>query len=248
MESEIPKTTEGKFGWHSGKLTCEKITLKSVSTSELKAVKGIHLSGAGGAVSENHVLLGAGTSASPSTTATANKSFIEFRTESTATSGDSRALYLRHSLNGVGISGEAVRAFSKIDAAAGTCRGAHISLDVASAGSCSGLGIGVDNQILVHDGALTGGTYAVGNFEIFSAGSSTDVSGVTELSFMRIVAGGNSTGAANVDDNANLMTFSGLVAGSGNLINTDITTHTAYGGLKVNIPGVGVRYIALVTN
>lgn len=214
---------------------------------EFNAANGIWFNGLGGAKAANMLFFGAGTSGSPATTATANKSFIEFRTESTATSGDSRALYLRHSLNGAGVNGEAIRAFSKIDAGAATARGAHISLDVASAGSCSGLGVGVDNQILAHNGALAGGTYAVGNFEIYSAGSSTDVSGVTEISFMRVVAGGDATGIANVDDNAFLMSFSGIAAGAGNIIDTNITTHTAYAGLKVNIPGVGTRWIALVS-
>lgn len=207
-----------------------------------------HFANSGGAAPANAIFFGAGTSGSPATTSTANKSFIEFRTQSTATSGDSRALYLRHDLNGAGVSGEAIRAFSKITAAAATARGAHISLDVASAGSTSGLGVGVDNQILVHDGALSGGTYAVGNFEIYSAGSSTDVSGVTEISFLRFVAGGDGTGAGNVDDNAFFATFSGVAAGSGNMIDTDITTHSAYGGLRVNIPGVGTRYLALVSD
>lgn len=202
----------------------------------------------GGTASASGLLMGVGTSASPATTSTAGDIFAEFRTESTATSGDSRGLYWRHSLNGAGVSGEAIRAFSKIEAAAATCRGAHVSLDVAAAGSCSGLGVGVDNQILVHNGALAGGTYAVANLEIYSAGSSTDVSGVTRISFLRVNAGGDGTGAGNVDDNAYFLELAGVAAGSGNMIDTDITTHTAYGGLRVYIPGVGTRYIALVTN
>jgi hypothetical protein len=44
-----------------------------------------------------------------------------------------------------------------------------------------------------------------------------------------------------------LFDFSGIAAGNGNIIDTNITTHTAYGGLKVNIPGVGTRWIALVS-
>lgn len=202
----------------------------------------------GGAESASGLLAGVGTTANPATTAVADAKFIEIRSESTATSGDSRGLYWRHSLNGAGVSGEAIRAFSKVEAAAATTRGAHISLDVASGGSASGLGVGVDSQILVHDGALAGGTYAVSNLEAYSAGSSTDVSGVTEFSMIRMVAGGDATGAANVDDNAFAMTFSGFAAGSGNMIDTDITTHSAYGGLRVNIPGVGTKYIALVSD
>ena len=232
----------------TGNLTVQgNFTFGDAATDALTVNGIMKLAAGSGTAAANAILMGYGTSGDPSTTSTANKSFIEFRTESTATSGDSRGFYLRHSLNGAGVSGEAIRAFSKIDAAAATCRGAHVSLDVATAGSCSGLGIGVDNQILVHDGALTGGTYSAVNSEIYSAGSSTDVSGVTKISFFRISAGGDSTGAANVDDNAFFLDASGVAAGSGNIIDTDITTHTAYGGLKVNIPGVGTRWIALVS-
>ena len=52
---------------------------------------------------------------------------------------------------------------------------------------------------------------------------------------------------AIVDGKANLFNFTGVTAGSGNLIDTTITTHTAYGGIPVYINGVGVRYLALVS-
>lgn len=220
------------------------ISPKGTGIVQMNSPVGLTLSG--GAVSASGLLAGVGTTANPATTATADAKFIEVRAETTATSGDNRLMYLRYSLNGT-TGGECIRAFTKLEAAGTTVRGAHVSLDVAATGSASGLGIGVDNQILVHNGALTGGTYSVINSEIYSAGSSTDVSGVTSMSFFRAVAGGDGTGAANVDDNAFLMDFSGIAAGSGNIIDTNITTHTAYGGLKVNIPGVGTRWIALVS-
>ena len=128
-----------------------------------------------GADAANALLLGIGTSADPSTTSVASKNFFEFRCQSTATSGDNRMFYMRYELNGIG-GGECWRAFTKVTAAVGTARGAHISLDLSSAGSTSGLGVGVDGQLLVFNGALTGGTYAALNSEIYSAGSSTDVS------------------------------------------------------------------------
>ena len=181
----------------------------------------------GGADPVNALIFGIGTSASPATSSTAGKVFMEFRCQTTATSGDNRLFYMRYDINGAGASGEAIRAFAKITAAASTCRGAHISLDVDTAGSCSGLGIGVDSQILIHNGALTGGTYAVGNFEIFSSGSSTDISGVTESSFIRCVLGGDTTGAANVDDNANL---------EGDVSAIDASTRTVRVGNYTQIP------------
>ena len=89
------------------------------------------------------VLFGGGTAADPITTATADKNFIDYRTESTATSGDSRAMYLRHYLSSTG-SGEAIRAYATANATncatGGTVNGIHASLSVAAAGSISGQG------------------------------------------------------------------------------------------------------------
>lgn len=83
------------------------------------------------------VLFGGGTSATPVSTSTAGKNFLGFWTKSTATSGDSRGLYLRHYFAGAGGSGEALRAYSTISnvsvAAGGTVNGAHISLDATGA-------------------------------------------------------------------------------------------------------------------
>lgn len=198
------------------------------------------------AASASGLLAGVGTTAAPATTATADAKFIEIRSESTATSGDSRGLYWRHALNGAGVSGETIRAFTKLTAAAANARGAHFSLDI-DAGSASGLGAGVDAQILLGNAALTGGTYAVMNVEAYSAGSSTDVSGVTAFDIFRVSLGGDATGAATVDAKANLFNFAGVTAGAGNLIDTGITTHTAYGGIPVNIGGT-IKYIALVSD
>ena len=88
------------------------------------------------------LVLGGGTSGDPITTATANKNFLGFWTESTATTGDSRGLYVRHYVNGAG-SGEALRAYGTISYAGaagvgGTINGAHISLSVNSGASVSG--------------------------------------------------------------------------------------------------------------
>lgn len=212
------------------------------------SANGIWLSKQGGAIAANMLLLGAGTSGSPATTSVANKSFVEFRTQSTATSGDSRGIYWRHDLNGAGVSGEAVRAFSKVTAAAATARGAHISLDVdVSSGSVSGLGVGMDAQVLVGDGALSGGNYAVINAEVYSAGSSVDISGVTKFDLMRFSLGGDSTGADNVDSNSGFMNFSGFTAGSGNIIDSDITALTGKAGLRVYVDGALYGYIPIVS-
>lgn len=87
------------------------------------------------------VLLG-GTNTDPITTAVANKNFIDFRTKSTATSGDSRGVYLRHYIAGAGAAGEAARFFTTVDgitaAVGGSVHGAHIGSSLAATGNISG--------------------------------------------------------------------------------------------------------------
>ena len=200
----------------------------------------------GGANAVNALLMGIGTSASPATTSTASKFFMEFRCQSTATSGDNRLLYMRYDLNGTG-GGECIRAFTKLTAAVGTARGVHISLDISSSGSASGLGLGMDGQLLVFNGALTGGTYAALNSEIFSAGSSTDVSGVTEISLLRLSLGGDSTGAANVDDKAFFMTLTGGSIASGNIVVTETDETKFSHKIRCNFNGTTLFLMATAT-
>jgi len=185
---------------------------------QLSGKLGLDLSS--GAASASGLLMGTGTSGSPATTAAAGNMFAEFRTQSTATSGDSRGLYWRHELKGTAVSGEAIRAFTKLSAACATARGAHISLDLNNSpqGSVTGLGAGIDAQLLLSNTALpAGGTYTVVNAEIYSAGTTTDPGAVTELSYFRVVNGGDSTGAADVDDDAYLFSVQGFSEGTGNM-------------------------------
>jgi len=182
--------------------------------------KGIDFSGvSGGESSASGIIMGTGTTAHPATTSTANAKFIEFRCQTTATSGDNRLMYLRYDQNGAGGGGECIRAFTKATKALGTARGAHISLDLSdTSGSCSGLGAGMDSQILAGDTAYTSGTYTAQNIEWYADGSSTDISGMTESSFIRCAIGGDSTGAANIEDNANLLVITGGSNASGNIV------------------------------
>ena len=91
------------------------------------------------------LIAGGGTSGTPCATATADKNFLGFWTKTTATSGDSRGLYLRTYFSGAGVSGEAARIFGTVDnvtaAVGGTVNGAHISLSITGAsGAVSGQG------------------------------------------------------------------------------------------------------------
>jgi hypothetical protein len=110
------------------------------------------------------LIAGGGTSATPCTTATADKNFLGFWTQSTATTGDSRTLYLRHYLGAAG-SGEALRVFATATAAnvatGGTANGAHISFSLSGASaSISGqayaarLTLGADAQTRTLNGNM----------------------------------------------------------------------------------------------
>lgn len=247
-----PPFTKGPYTWDqnltlTGNLTVNgTFTFGDAATDDFTCNGFLKLNAADGADSANGLLMGVGTSGDPATTSTAGKSFMEFRTQSTATSGDSRGFYLRHELGGAGVSGEAIRAFSKLTAATSTSRGAHISLDIASGGSVTGAGYGVDGQILVPDAAVgSGGTYAVLNAEIYSAGSSSDMGAVTELSYMRINNGGDATGAGTIDDDAFLFVLNGFTSGAAHLwYDNQKAAPAVEEFVKVKTPS-GTRYLAL---
>lgn len=173
------------------------------------------LIGSGAAPASSGLLMGGGTTAAPNTTDVADAKFLEFRCQSTATSGDNRLAYLRYELASTG-GGECLRAFTKLAATVGTARGAHISLDIddSPAGQVTGLGVGVDAQIAIGNGALSSGTFAVVNAEIFTTGDDADPAG-NRISCFRAVNNGSSNGKADVDDDAAIFAVDGFSAASG---------------------------------
>lgn len=111
------------------------------------------------------LIAGAGTSATPCTTSTADKNFLGFWTQSTATTGDSRGLYLRHYLGAAG-SGEALRVFATATApdvaTGGTANAVHASFSLSGASaSISGqanvarLTLGADAQTRTINGNMS---------------------------------------------------------------------------------------------
>jgi len=191
------------------------LSVAGVTTLTGKVTFGLN----GGAASASGLLAGVGTTANPATSAAAGAIFMEFRTQNSAASGDSRGLYWRHDISGAGGGGEALRAFAKITAAATTCRGAHVSLDLAAAGSVSGFGAGVDAQVLYGDAAYTNTATAL-NAELYAAGSSSSISSGSG-SFLRCVLGGDATGIADFDDNASLIVITGGSIASGNIVQAE---------------------------
>lgn len=194
--------------------------------------------------SSNALLFGVGSSSAKVTTPTAGKNFFEFRTESTATSGDSRGIYNRLYLAGAGVSGESLRTFTTVsDVAAATAHGAHISLDFASTGEVTGQGIAARCTLHIPDDAgWAPGTIAAVQAEIWSDGDASDTDGVTEVSFIRVINGGNANGIADVDDDAFLIAFSGGAIGAGNVVQTEVDETKFSHKIRVKMNGT-VMYL-----
>jgi len=217
------------------------VTMDSTLTLTGKLNLGLN----GGAASASGLLMGVGTSLAPATTAVADSKFVEIRTESTATSGDSRGLYLRHAINGAGGGGEVIRAFTKVEAAASTARGAHISIDVATTGTVSGFGAAVDAQVYIGNASITSNLNCV-NTEIYADGASTAIA-ARSASLLRFVVGGNATGVTDILGKASFFRFENAAA-SGGFVDTDITALTGKAGLRVtDNTGALYGYIPIVT-
>jgi hypothetical protein len=176
----------------------------------------------GGLAGGDHsaLLFGAGSSASPLTSSTADKKFLEFRLKNSATSGDNRGMYLRLYLAGAGGGGEAARIFTTVDdVAAGTAHGAHISLNFDTSGSVTGLGVAGRNTLHIPNVASwSPGTLAAVQAEIYSDGTNSDAGGATKLSYFRVVNDGHASGIADVDDDVCLFSINGHTIGAGNMI------------------------------
>lgn len=190
---------------------------------------------------DNAETLGGGTNATP-ILASGSKNFIDFRFKNIATTGDIRGLYLRHYLSG-GAGGEAARLFTTIGAASGTAHGAHISLSFgASPATLSGLGVAVRGTLHVPDRAITLGTVAAVQAEVYMDGTSSDPT-ATKLSLFRgIVDGGDATAQNKV-----LHVFEFVNLGS-----TIFPAHSAFvanlsKALKINVNGTDY-YIGLSTS
>lgn len=234
---------EGKDLYLDTSGTEGKIHLKGPVVAE----EAIQLAAADGSAAASGLLMGVGTSADPASTSTADAKFIEIRAKTTATSGDNRLAYLRYDIGGAGASGECVRAFTDLTAAAATARGAHISLQADGTGYVTGLGVGLDAQLYVGNAALpAGGTYGALKVEIYNEGASSSVAAVTELAFVHIVNSGNATGMGTVDDKAFLFDLTGFTSGAAKLWydHQGAAPANIEEWLKVKTPG-GTRWLPL---
>jgi len=149
-------------GVTAGTVTASKALVVG-SSSQLDAVRVDLLTL--GATATAALLAGGGTSASPLSTAVADKNHLGFWFKSTATSGDARGMYLRQYFAGAGVSGEAARIFGTVDnvtaATGGTVNGAHISLSITGAsGAVSGAGNAIRATLGIGANCSPGGTIA----------------------------------------------------------------------------------------
>jgi len=190
--------------------------------------------------------LGIGAAATRATTATADKNFVELRTESTATSGDARGIYNRLYLGGAAGSGESLRTFTTVDdVAAANAHGAHISLNFNATGSVSGQGIAARCTLHIPDDATWApGTISAVEAEIWSDGDASDTDGATEVSFLRFVNGGNANGIADVDDDAFLFSISGGAIGAGNMVAVKTAAAVSH-TVRVKLPDGSISYLML---
>jgi len=191
---------------------------------------------AGGADSDNGLLIGVGTSEDPATTAVASKNFLEFRTQSTATSGDGRGLYIRYELcpeTSTTGSGEAVRGLAMSDKIAANLTGVSGAVGfVDGVGSITGSSSGMTGTMMINTaGQTTGWLYGVvAQMHFAGAGGPPSAS----HAILHIEAYGNATGV-NLCKNA--IRFNGGT-GSGNMI---------YNETVRVLSGTSTRYIPLST-
>jgi hypothetical protein len=125
--------------------TSGKYAMWSQATN-MFAVNGLLQIGEGVAELTSAVYMGGGNASDKLSTATANKNILAFYTESTATTGDSRGLYLRHYAGGtISASGfsDAIRAFMTVT---GTnydfASGIHATMQINAGATVSGSAAG----------------------------------------------------------------------------------------------------------
>lgn len=198
----------------------------------------------------NALVMGLGTSTARAQANAANRNFLNFYLENYATSGDNRGMYLRMYHSGAGGGGEAARIFTTVNnVAAGTAHGAHVSLSFGTSGTVTGLGVAMRGTLHIANQATQAGTLSAIQAEVYSDGSTSDPAG-SLLSFFRVVNGGDTTGAADVDDDAFLFNFDGFTAGAAHMWVTGLTAATVNAAttcaLKIRV-GATTYYIPVAT-
>ena len=185
-----------------------------------------------------------GTHAVPEASAHADKIFREYRYRSTSTTGDVRAQYIELMLAGAGVSGEAGRHRTMIEAAVATAHGCHDGIEFTTDGSITGLGVGHRATGFFPNKALWA-TIAGGMSELWAAGTSTDFTAATVHSIHRFGMGGDGTGRATAQ---NVFEFFNIPTGAGTqyMLDTGQNATASTDGLRCIINGA--VYMVLVAS
>lgn len=199
-----------------------------------------------GSVANGSLINGIGSTSDPLTTSTANKNFLGYWVESTATTdgSDTRAMYLRLYLNGATTGGgESLRAFTTVGASIGTAHGAHVSLSFGASGAVSGQGIALRSTLHLKAGTATG-TLAPLQAEIYLDAATSAPS--TAHSLIRAIVAGDATNKAAV---TNFLSLEGVQASAASssvahIVTTGAADETSNTRIKVLINGTAYWLLA----
>lgn len=195
----------------------------------------------GASTSVTGLLMACGASSTPATTAVAGAKFFSFYTQTTATSGMTRSLYIRHRVNGSGMTGEALRAFMSLNGANLSVSGASLGLFITSSGSITGSCSGASTTLEIPDAACgTGHFYAACSIINMLGASSTMPANASAIHQFRVY--GNATGAAKV-----LNAFHFDIAdssGDGEMYETGTSHGEVSATIRININGT-TKYLGV---
>jgi len=134
-----------------------------------------------------------GTSGTPVTTSTAGVKLLSIYTETSATSGASRGLYLAHTASGAGTgTGEAIRGRLICNAAVASMTALSGGFEFGASGTISGSATGISGTMMINSGGQsTGGLYGISACMHFEGTGGAP----TDHAILEIRAAGNATGA-----------------------------------------------------
>ncbi len=188
--------------------------------------------------------IGFGSSASPMTVYSTTPVFSIYTTSADTSGSSVEPMYFKSTMTGIGGTGGRARFHMYTNVALGGWSNALKGYaEYGASGRTTGLGSAICAELVLSAGT-TSGTYAALEAELVAG---TGAKTGTKTAFIYCNGSGADV-ATTIDTTANLCEFGdGLTVGSGKFIDTSITSLTAYGGVRVYIPGVGVRWLALVS-
>jgi len=189
------------------------------------------------------MVAGSSSAAIPYTAGT--PSIALYYTSSNTTSTNAEPFYMKSVMTGAGGVGGRARFHLYTNAALGGWANALKAFtEYGDSGKTTGLGSALCAELQLSAGTTTG-TYAALEAELVAPdGAKTG----THTNFIFCNGAGDDV-ATTIDTSAYFVEFgSGLTAGSGKFIDTAKTTHSGYGGIRIYVPGVGTKWLAVVSD